>query len=105
MRAVEGAEGGPAPYAWESQAQALKVRVGRQKMAVNGLDLSLGTGVHGLLGPNGAGKTTLIRTLATVPRRTGGSRPLLVEPVGGRIDQRGLRRRIGYLPQTFGYYK
>ena len=37
-------------------------------MAVDGLDLTLGTGVHGLLGPNGAGKTTLMRALATVLR-------------------------------------
>ena len=105
MRAVEAAEVAPSTYAWEIRAEGLKVRVGRQKMAVNGLDLSLGTGVHGLLGPNGAGKTTLIRTLATVLRPTEGSLTLLGESVGGRIDQRGLRRRIGYLPQTFGYYK
>ncbi|PKV94180.1 ABC-type multidrug transport system ATPase subunit [Amycolatopsis echigonensis] len=105
MRAVEAAEVAPATYAWEIQAQALKVRVGRKKMAVDGLDLALGTGVHGLLGPNGAGKTTLIRTLATVLRPTEGELTLLGEPIGGRFDQRGLRRRIGYLPQTFGYYK
>jgi ABC-2 type transport system ATP-binding protein len=60
--------------------------------------------VHGLLGPNGAGKTTLIRTLATVLRPTEGELTLLGEPVG-RLDQRRLRRRIGYLPQDFGYYK
>ncbi|WP_033288135.1 ABC transporter ATP-binding protein [Amycolatopsis jejuensis] len=105
MRAVEAAEVAPATYAWEIQAQELKVRVGRSRMAVDGLDLKLGTGVHGLLGPNGAGKTTLIRTLATVLRPTEGRLELLGEPVGGRIDQRRLRRRIGYLPQTFGYYK
>lgn len=105
MRAVEAAEVAPSTYAWEIQAKALKVRVGRKKMAVDGLDLSLGTGVHGLLGPNGAGKTTLIRTLATVLRPTEGDLTLLGESVGGHIDQRGLRRRIGYLPQTFGYYK
>ncbi len=63
----------PTAYAWEIQATGLKVRVGRNRMAVDGLDLSLGTGVHGLLGPNGAGKTTLIRTLATVLRPTEGT--------------------------------
>ncbi|WP_020664763.1 ABC transporter ATP-binding protein [Amycolatopsis benzoatilytica] len=105
MRAVEAAEVAPATYAWEIQAQGLKVRVGRKRMAVDGLDLALGTGVHGLLGPNGAGKTTLIRALATVLRPAEGTLALLGEPVGGRLDQRGLRRRIGYLPQTFGYYK
>ena len=105
MRAVEAAEVAPATYAWEIQAQGLKVRVGRKRMAVDGLDLALGTGVHGLLGPNGAGKTTLIRTLATVLRPTDGRLALLGESVGGRLDQRGLRRRIGYLPQAFGCYK
>ncbi|MEW2506194.1 ABC transporter ATP-binding protein [Amycolatopsis sp. NPDC047767] len=105
MRAVEAAEVAPSTYAWEIQAEALKVRVGRRKMAVDGLDLSLGKGVHGLLGPNGAGKTTLIRALATVLRPAEGGLALLGESVGGHIDQRRLRRRIGYLPQTFGYYK
>ncbi|MDT8911377.1 ABC transporter ATP-binding protein [Amycolatopsis sp. PS_44_ISF1] len=105
MRAVEAAEIAPSTYAWEIQAEALKVRVGRRKMAVDGLDLSLGPGVHGLLGPNGAGKTTLIRALATVLRPAEGSLTLLGVSVGGHIDQRGLRRRIGYLPQNFGYYK
>src|SRR5207249_6588150 len=27
------------------------------------------------------------------------------ESIGGPIDQRSLRRRIGYLPQDFGFYK
>jgi ABC-type multidrug transport system ATPase subunit len=104
MRAVGAAEVAPATYAWEIQAEALKVRVGRRKMAVDGLDLSLGKGVHGLLGPNGAGKTTLIRALATVLRPESGRLSLLGTQAGGR-GQRELRRRIGYLPQNFGYYK
>jgi ABC-type multidrug transport system ATPase subunit len=105
MRAVEAAEVAPATYAWEIKAEGLKVRVGRRKLAVNGVDLELGRGVHGLLGPNGAGKTTLIRALATVLMPAEGGLTLLGESVGGRADQRRLRRRIGYLPQTFGYYK
>jgi ABC-type multidrug transport system ATPase subunit len=105
MRAVEAAEVAPATYAWKIKAEGLKVRVGRRKLAVNGVDFELGPGVHGLLGPNGAGKTTLIRALATVLRPAEGGLALLGEPVGGRVDQRRLRRRIGYLPQTFGYYR
>ncbi|MEV4144504.1 ABC transporter ATP-binding protein [Amycolatopsis sp. NPDC049691] len=100
MRAVGAAEVAPSTYAWEIRADGLKVRVGRRKMAVDGLDLSLGKGVHGLLGPNGAGKTTLIRALATVLRPASGTLTLL-----GGVEQRALRRRIGYLPQNFGYYK
>ncbi|MEU8925747.1 ABC transporter ATP-binding protein [Kitasatospora sp. NPDC048545] len=102
---TSAADTAPKTYAWEIRADGLKVRVGRKKMAVDGLDLSLGTGTHGLLGPNGAGKTTLIRTLATVLRPTEGELELLGTAVGGLVDHRALRRRIGYLPQDFGYYK
>src|SRR6185295_8125187 len=73
-------------------------------LAVDGLDLTLGTGVHGLLGPNGAGKTTLMRALATVVKPAGGRLTLLGEPVGARADLRRVRRGIGYLPQQFGFY-
>jgi len=103
--APNAADISPTAYAWEIQATGLKVRVGRNRMAVDGLDLSLGTGVHGLLGPNGAGKTTLIRTLATVLRPTEGALELLGDSVAGMGEHRALRRRIGYLPQEFGYYK
>ncbi|MFI9161052.1 ABC transporter ATP-binding protein [Kitasatospora aureofaciens] len=95
----------PKTYAWEIHASGLRVRVGRKKTAVDGLDLSLGIGTHGLLGPNGAGKTTLIRTLATVLRPTEGELEMLGTRVGAMVDHRSLRRRIGYLPQEFGYYK
>jgi ABC-type multidrug transport system ATPase subunit len=104
MRALGAVDLAPDTYAWEIQATGLKVLVGRKRMAVNGLDLTLGRGVHGLLGPNGAGKSTLIRTMATVLRPTEGSLSLLGTATG-HGDQRALRRRIGYLPQNFGYYK
>ncbi len=103
IRALSAAETAPTTYAWSVQARELRVKAGR-RMAVDGLDLSLGTGVHGLLGPNGAGKTTLMRALATVLRPAGGSLSLLGEEVGGRIDLRRVRRVIGYLPQDFGFY-
>ncbi|MEV0194104.1 ATP-binding cassette domain-containing protein [Kitasatospora purpeofusca] len=105
MRAVTRAELAPTTYVREIRATGLRVRAGRRRLAVDGLDLSLGTGVHGLLGPNGAGKTTLIRALATVLRPAGGELELLGETVRGPGEYRALRRRIGYLPQEFGYYK
>ncbi|MEU2158513.1 ABC transporter ATP-binding protein [Streptomyces sp. NPDC019396] len=95
----------PTAYAWEIRATGLKVRAGRKRLAVDGLDLSLGTGVHGLLGPNGAGKTTLIRALATVLSPADGTLELLGRHVGRMGEYRAVRRRIGYLPQEFGYYK
>jgi ABC-2 type transport system ATP-binding protein len=87
------------------KVENLVVRVGgrRGRNAVNGLNLSLGRGVHGLLGPNGAGKTTLIRTLATVRKPSSGTLSLLGTSVNGGL--RPVRRRLGYLPQHFGYYK
>ncbi|GGP70668.1 ATP-binding cassette domain-containing protein [Saccharothrix coeruleofusca] len=103
-RATSAAEVAPTGYAWHVRAEGLRVKAGR-RMAVDGLDLGLGVGVHGLLGPNGAGKTTLIRSLATVLRPAGGVLELFGERVAGRADLRALRRRLGYLPQEFGYYK
>ncbi|WP_447004351.1 ABC transporter ATP-binding protein [Saccharothrix isguenensis] len=103
-RAVNAAEVAPTKYAWQVKAEGLRVRAGRT-MAVDGLDLRLGRGVHGLLGPNGAGKTTLIRSLATVLRPVSGTLEVLGSPVSGQVDLRGLRRSLGYLPQDFGYYK
>src|SRR5215475_7018289 len=102
-RTVDSAELAPTTYPWVIQTEQLRVRAGR-RMAVDGLDLSMGTGVHGLLGPNGAGKTTLVRALATVLRPAGGTLTLLGQAVGTRTDLRPLRRRIGYLPQTFGFH-
>ncbi|MEV4756682.1 ABC transporter ATP-binding protein [Micromonospora sp. NPDC049559] len=103
MRAVSAAETAPTSYAWAVHAERLVVRAGRH-LAVNGLDLALGTGVHGLLGPNGAGKTTLMRALATVVDPADGRLSLLGEEVTGRSDLRRVRRGLGYLPQHFGFY-
>jgi len=103
-RMVAREETAPATYAWAVHAEGLRVRAGR-RMAVDGLDLALGTGVHGLLGPNGAGKTTLVRALATVLRPAGGTLDLLGQTVNGHLDLRQVRRQIGYLPQEFGFYR
>jgi ABC-2 type transport system ATP-binding protein len=102
-RPVGAAETAPTTSRWAIRAEGLRVRAGR-RMAVDGLDLAMGTGVHGLLGPNGAGKTTLVRALATVLRPAGGELALLGQPISGRSYLRSLRRQIGYLPQEFGFY-
>jgi len=103
MRTVSAAETAPTLHPWAVHAEGLRVRAGRH-MAVDGLDLALGTGVHGLLGPNGAGKTTLMRALATVLKPAGGRLELLGERVDGHADLRRVRRGLGYLPQQFGFY-
>jgi ABC-2 type transport system ATP-binding protein len=57
-----------------------------------------------LIGPNGAGKTTTFRIVATVLRQTAG-RVL----IGGmntmeKAHIRDIRRKIGYMPDSFGVY-
>ncbi len=103
IRMVTAAQTAPTTSPWAVQAEQLRVRAGRH-LAVDGLDLRLGLGVHGLLGPNGAGKTTLMRALATVVKPAGGSLTLLGQMVDGRADLRQVRRELGYLPQQFGFY-
>ncbi|MFH8370643.1 ABC transporter ATP-binding protein [Streptomyces sp. NPDC018031] len=76
----------------------------RRTVALDAVDLEFGPGVHGLLGPNGAGKTSLIRVLATVARPTAGRVQLLGREVSGHRELSAARRRLGYLPQDFGYY-
>ncbi|GLX99956.1 MULTISPECIES: ABC transporter ATP-binding protein [Actinoplanes] len=103
MRAVSTSETTATTNPWAVHAEDLRVRAGRH-LAVDGLDLTLGTGVHGLLGPNGAGKTTLMRSLATVIKPSGGRLTLLGQDAGGHGDLREVRRNLGYLPQQFGFY-
>ncbi len=80
----------------------------RRTTALDAVDLELGTGVHGLLGPNGAGKTSLIRVLATVAEPDSGAVRMLGGTVAGNGSEHAartaVRRRLGYLPQEFGYY-
>ncbi|TVL94469.1 ABC transporter ATP-binding protein [Streptomyces sp. SAJ15] len=76
----------------------------RRTLALDSVDLDFDPGVHGLLGPNGAGKTSLIRVLATVARPTAGRVELLGRALSGHRELSAARRRLGYLPQDFGYY-
>jgi ABC-type multidrug transport system ATPase subunit len=78
-------------------------RFGRHQ-AVDGVNLQAGPGVFGLLGPNGAGKTTLLRMMATVIPPTTGRLQLLGRDPGVYGPRREVRRRLGYLPQSLGYY-
>ncbi|MFE0676046.1 ABC transporter ATP-binding protein [Streptomyces sp. NPDC058867] len=85
------------------QVAGLHVRH-RKTVALDSLDLDFGPGVHGLLGPNGAGKTSLIRVLATVAAPNGGRVEILGEDIADPRGRAEVRRRLGYLPQEFGYY-
>ena len=70
--------------------------------AVEGLDLSVRRGrIVGLLGPNGSGKSTTIKMLLGLLHPTAGSIAIL----GGAPQDTGVRRRIGYLPESSYLYR
>jgi len=72
-------------------------------LAVDHIDLEVRAGeIVGILGPNGSGKTTTILMLLG-----------LTEPTAGRAEVAGfdplrepleVKRRVGYLPDTVGFY-
>jgi ABC-2 type transport system ATP-binding protein len=72
--------------------------------AVAGVTLDAGPGVFGLLGPNGAGKTSLLRMLATVIPPSSGRIRLLGRDPGVYVQRRQIRRGLGYVPQSLGFY-
>lgn len=90
------------------QAQpAIKTRALTKKYgeftAVDKLDLQVRQGeVFGLLGPNGAGKTTTILMLLGLSEPTSGTaRVLDMDPARDPI---AVKRRVGYLPDSVGFY-
>ena len=56
--------------------------------------------ICGFLGPNGAGKTSTIRMIVGLLTPTAGSMSVLGAP-----DGRGVRSRIGFLPEERGLYR
>jgi ABC-2 type transport system ATP-binding protein len=84
------------------EAQALTKRYGAQ-VAVDRLDLTIGKGeVFGLLGPNGAGKTTTILMILGLTEPTSGSISTVgFDPLRQPLE---VKRRVGYLPDSVGFY-
>jgi ABC-2 type transport system ATP-binding protein len=84
------------------RAEGLTKRYGAV-LAVDHVDFEVGTGeIVGILGPNGSGKTTTILMLLG-----------LTEPTAGRAIVAGfdplrepleVKRRVGYLPDSVGFY-
>lgn len=85
------------------QVDSLDVRY-RNRHAIRRVSFRIGVGVTGLLGPNGAGKSSLLRSVATAQRPAAGSVRLGGVEATEPRNHRAVRRRIGYLPQTPGFY-
>ena len=72
-------------------------------LAVEGLDLAVPRGtIYGILGPNGAGKSTTLRMVMNIILPDTGTIRLLG---GDPARNRGVLRRVGYLPEERGLYK
>lgn len=84
------------------QARNLTKRYGRVT-AVDRLNLSVESGeVFGLLGPNGSGKTTTILMLMGLTDVTEGEIEVLgLDPARQPL---AVKRRIGYMPDSVGFY-
>ncbi len=72
--------------------------------ALNGIDLTIGTGMFGLVGPNGAGKTTLMRILAGLLRASSGSVTAFGCDLATYSGRQAVKVYLGYLPQDLGLY-
>ncbi|MDP4092318.1 MAG: ABC transporter ATP-binding protein [Bacillota bacterium] len=77
-------------------------RYGKFK-AVDGLSLEIDKGhIYGFVGPNGAGKTTTMKIIAGLLKPTQGR--VIVNGTDVSVDPRGVKRKIGYMPDFFGVY-
>jgi ABC-2 type transport system ATP-binding protein len=84
------------------EARDLTKRYGRAT-AVDGISFTVGRGeIFGLLGPNGAGKTTTILMLLGLTDVTSGTVSVLgYNPAREPLQ---VKRLVGYLPDTVGFY-
>ena len=71
--------------------------------AVDGIDLTINEGeVFGFLGPNGSGKSTSILMMLGLTEPTAGSvRVCGHDPARNPL---GVKRQVGYLPESVGFY-
>ena len=71
--------------------------------AVDGLSLEIGEGhIYGFVGANGAGKTTTMKIIAGLLKPTEGR--VTVDGADITRDPKGVKRKIGYMPDFFGVY-
>ena len=65
-------------------------------VALDDVNLTIGTGLFGLLGSNGAGKSTFMRIICTLLMPTHGR--VRVSGLDVVADRREVRKLFGYLP-------
>ncbi|MBA7482278.1 putative ABC transporter ATP-binding protein YxlF [subsurface metagenome] len=88
-------------YIWTNKLTKV-YGTGRKKiLAVDGIDFSMKSGVHGFLGPNGAGKTSTINMLIGGISITEGDAFLK----GKKAGTKKARKFIGFLPQDPAFYE
>ena len=90
------------PHAAVIAAQGLTKRYGNAS-AVDAISFAIGKGeVFGLLGPNGAGKTTTILMMLGLTEISSGEVSVLgFNPARAPLQ---VKRRVGYLPDSVGFY-
>ena len=86
------------PSAPVLQLQGVNVFYGRSH-ALQGVDLSLYSGVLSVVGRNGMGKTTMCKAIMGLVRASSGSIRFMGEELVGRAPAEIARMGIGYVPQ------
>lgn len=80
--------------------------IGKRKKpfkALNGVSISISTGMFGLLGPNGAGKSTMMKIICGIFDQSYGK--IYINGLDTQKYREELQGLIGYLPQEFGTYE
>ncbi len=85
---------------WTQELTKYYARGENQVKAVDSIDISMASGIHGFLGPNGAGKTSTINMLIGAISITKG----IAFVKGLKAGSRKCRKIIGFLPQDPGLY-
>ena len=89
--------------AMQIEIQHLNMTYPNGKQALRDVCLELDSpNLVGLLGPNGAGKSTLMKLLVAGLLPTGGT--IRVDGAPLERQEKRLKQRLGYLPQSFGLY-
>ena len=74
-----------------------------EQAAVNNISFEIKSGqIVGFLGPNGAGKSTTMKMITTYLTPTDGT--IWVEGIDNQEDSLGVRKKIGYLPESNPLY-